>query len=121
MGHFIVDDNAPGYDTTRAMIEVPEGKPVERVVVMKHAVAMGRLVIRILDDKGRPVEATLSGPGIAEDRPTVRYDRMTPAGSFDVRVSAAGYASVVQPISLAAGGDVEVVVVLKGNAKATGR
>lgn len=109
---YALQANAPGYQTARIMVEVPEGPPVERVIKLSREVAQGRLVIRVVDDLGRPLEATLTVPGATLDRPTAGFDRLVPAGSITVVASRQGYVAVTQVVTLPADGAAEVTLKL---------
>lgn len=103
---------APGYQTTRIMVEIPAGPPVERVVKLSREVARGRLVIRVVDESGRPLEATLTVPGATVDRPAAAFDRLVPAGSVTVIASREGYVPATQIVTLPAEGTAEVTLTL---------
>ena len=109
---YALQATAVGYQTARIMVEVPPGPPVERVIKLSAEVAQGRLVIRVVDEMGRPLEATLAVPGTTLDRPTAAFDRLVPAGSVTVVASRQGYVSVTQVVTLPADGAAEVTLKL---------
>lgn len=108
----VVSAVAPGFEETRVLVEVPPGGPVDRVVELRREVATGRIVVRVRDATGRPVEATIRVPGTTLDRPAAVLDRVVPAGAITVSASAPGYVTVTRSVTLPPSGAVEVEIVL---------
>ncbi|GDX79904.1 hypothetical protein LBMAG42_17150 [Deltaproteobacteria bacterium] len=110
---YALQATAPGYATVRMMIEVPPGKPMSRVVAMQREASQGRLLLKVVDEAGRPVEATVALPGLTLDRPTASLDRSVMAGELGAVVSAPGYATRRQTIALQANETLAVTVTLR--------
>lgn len=104
--------SAPGYGSVRMMIEVPPGKPMSRVVSMQREVALGRLLLSVVDEAGRPVDATIVLPGVVDHRPTAALDRNVMVGELGCVVSAPGFATVRQTISVVANETTAVSITL---------
>lgn len=109
---YVVSAVAPGFQETRVLVDVPGGGPVSRVVELNREVATGRLVVRVRDPSGRPVEATIRVPGATLDRPTALFDRVVPAGALTVSASAPGFVSSTRAVTLPPNGNVELEIVL---------
>ena len=102
--------SAPGYETTKVMVDVPGGEPTQKIIKLNREVARGHLVIHVVDDTGRPIEATLSVPGTPTDRPTAAFDRLVPSGSVTVGATRSGYVPVTQIVSVSPEATVEITI-----------
>ncbi len=104
---------APGYATVRMLIDVPPGRPSERIIQMERELAQGRLQLRVVDEKGAPVSATLAIPGQSFERPTATVDRLVAAGAMEIQASAPGYAPAKIPVNIAVGSPNEITLTLR--------
>lgn len=107
---YALQASAPGYQTVRLMVEVPSGPAAERTIELSPEIAQGRLVLRVIDETGRPIEASLTVPGTTLDRPVTEFDRLVPAGSITIVATRTGYLPVTQVVTVAADGTATVTL-----------
>lgn len=110
---YALQASAPGYATLRMMIEVPPGKPMAKVVTLQREAVQGHLLLKVVDEAGRPVEASIVLPGLAPDRPTASLDRNVMAGELGCVVSAPGFATVRQTILVNANETASLTITLR--------
>lgn len=94
---------APGYVTVRMLIDVPPGRPAERIIQMEREALQARLQLKLVDEAGLPVAAAVTIPGQSFDRPTASVDRLVAAGTMEISAQAPGYGPVRMPINVQVG------------------
>jgi outer membrane protein OmpA-like peptidoglycan-associated protein len=109
-GSYKVVAAAPGHTPGEHLIEVPSGPPVERPLVI---LPFGKLVLKVLDTDGKPLEASIlvKGQGVEPASSTATtLEKILPAGTVQVEVRKEDFAPYVESATIEPGRDREVEV-----------